>query len=124
MAAGVVGLREIYTPQAARALTAAGEQFKARLNALFAERRVAMQATGVGSLLNIHFQTTPIRRPADVVSADDKRALLHLEMMARGYYLARRGYMALSVVLGADDYDGFLAAIGAIADEYASILRD
>jgi glutamate-1-semialdehyde 2,1-aminomutase len=98
MAAGAVGLREVYTPDAARALSAAGESLKQRLNAVFAEKQVAMQATGIGSLLSIHFQRTPIRRPADVDSADEKRALFHLEMMQRGYYLARRGYMALSVV--------------------------
>jgi glutamate-1-semialdehyde 2,1-aminomutase len=124
MAAGAVGLREIYTPEAARALSAAGETLKQRLNAVFAEKNVAMQATGVGSLLTIHFQRKPIRRPADVESADEKRALFHLEMMQRGYYLARRGYMALSVVLEPKDYDGFVTACGAVADEYASVLKD
>jgi glutamate-1-semialdehyde 2,1-aminomutase len=124
MAAGAVGLREIYTPEAARALSAAGESFKQRLNAVFAEKNVAMQAMGVGSLLSIHFQRKPIRRPADVDSADEKRALFHLEMMQRGYYLARRGYMALSVVLEPKDFDGFVAAAGAIADEYASVLKE
>jgi glutamate-1-semialdehyde 2,1-aminomutase len=124
MAAGAVGLREIYTPEAARALSAAGETLKQRLNAVFAEKNVAMQATGVGSLLSIHFQRKPIRRPADVESADEKRALFHLEMMQRGYYLARRGYMALSVVLEPKDYDGFVTASGAVADEYASVLKD
>jgi glutamate-1-semialdehyde 2,1-aminomutase len=48
MAAGAVGLREIYTPETARALSAAGESLKQRLNAVFAEKNVAMQATGVG----------------------------------------------------------------------------
>jgi glutamate-1-semialdehyde 2,1-aminomutase len=124
MAAGAVGLREIYTPEAARALSAAGETLKQRLNAVFAQKNVAMQATGVGSLLSIHFQRKPIRRPADVESADEKRALFHLEMMQRGYYLARRGYMALSVVLEPKDYDGFVTASGAVADEYASVLKD
>jgi glutamate-1-semialdehyde 2,1-aminomutase len=124
MAAGAVGLREIYTPEAARALSAAGETLKQRLNAVFAQKNVAMQATGVGSLLSIHFQRKPIRRPADVESADEKRALLHREMMQRGYYLARRGYMALSVVLEPKDYDGFVTASGAVADEYASVLKD
>ena len=123
MAAGVVGLREIYTPEAARALSATGEQFKRRLNALFAERKVAMQVTGVGSLLGIHFQSSPIRRPADIAPSPEKRALVHLELMARGYYMARRSYMTLSVVLGSAEYDGFLAAMGSILDEYASVLR-
>jgi glutamate-1-semialdehyde 2,1-aminomutase len=124
MAAGAVGLREIYTPEAARALSAAGESLKQRLNAVFAEKNVAMQATGVGSLLSIHFQRKPIRRPADVDSADEKRALFHLEMMQRGYFFARRGYMALSIVLEPEDHDGFVAAAGAVADEYGSVLKD
>jgi len=123
MAAGVVGLREIYTPEAARTLSATGERFKARLNALFAERKVAMQITGVGSLLGIHFQTTPIKRPADILPAVDQRALVHLELMARGYYMARRGYMTLSVVLGPAEYDGFVAAMAGILDEYGTVLR-
>ena len=124
MAAGAVGLREVYTPDAARTLSAAGESLKQRLNEAFAQKKVAMQATGIGSLLCIHFQRTPIRRPADVDAAEEKRALFHLEMMQRGYYLARRGYMALSMVLEPRDYDGFVAAAGAIADEYASVLKE
>lgn len=124
MAAGAVGLREIYTPEAARKLNAAGESLKERLNALFAEKKVAMQSTGIGSLLSIHFQRTPIRRPADIVPSDAKRALVHLEMMARGYYFARRSYLTLSVVLEPKDYDGFLAAMGTVVDEYASVLKE
>ncbi len=123
MSAGVTGLKEIYTPEAAKALTATGEELKSRLNALFAEKNVAAQVTGVGSLLNIHFQKTPIRRPADVKPANEQRALFHLEMLARGYYLARRGYMTLSVALEKRDYDGFLAAAGALLDDYGSVLR-
>jgi glutamate-1-semialdehyde 2,1-aminomutase len=124
MAAGAVGLREVYTPDAARKLSAAGESLKERLNKVFAEKQVAMQATGIGSLLCVHFQRTAIKRPQDVDAAEEKRALFHLEMMQRGYYLARRGYMALSVVLETRDYDGFVTAAGTIADEYASVLKD
>jgi glutamate-1-semialdehyde 2,1-aminomutase len=124
MSAGVTGLRDIYTPDAARALTATGEELKTRLNSLFAEKKVAAQVTGIGSLLNIHFQTTPIRRPADVKPANEQRALFHLEMLARGYYMARRNYMTLSVTLEKRDYDGFVAAAGTLLDEYGSVLRD
>ena len=124
MAAGLAGLEQVYTPEAARALTATGDALRGRLNRLFAERNVAAQVTGVGSLMNIHFQRGAIRRPADVVPAEEKRALFHLEMMARGYYLARRGYMTLSLALEAPDYDGFAAAAGAVVDDYATVLRD
>jgi len=119
-----VGLREIYTPEAARGLSAAGERLKARLNAVFSERNVAMQCTGVGSLLGFHFQTTPIKRTADIVPATEKRALLHLELMLRGYYMARRGYVTLSLPLGEAEYDGFVQAMASVVEDYARVLRE
>ncbi len=124
MAAGVVGLRDIYTPEASLALTELGEGFREKLNALFKAKGVAMQMTGVGSLMNIQFQGTPIRRPADVLPAKEKRALIHLEMMARGFYFARRGYLTLSLALEGQDFEGFVTALGSVVDEYQTILRD
>jgi glutamate-1-semialdehyde 2,1-aminomutase len=123
MAAGLAGLRQVYTPDAATALSACGERFRARLNAIFAERQMAVQATGAGSLLNVHFQRGPIRRAADIDPAPQLRALFHLEMMARGYYLARRGFMALSLALAAEEYAGFAAAVEDFCEAYAPLLR-
>ena len=46
MAAGVAGLSRVFTPEAADALTATGERFKARLNAIGLRRGVPVQVTG------------------------------------------------------------------------------
>ncbi len=124
MAAGAAGLRDVYPPNIAVWHNERGDALRAALNALFADRGVAMSSTGIGSILGIHFQTTPIRTPADVVAADQQRALLHLEMMARGYYFARRGYLALPVVLEQADLDGFVSAMADVVDVHADVLRD
>ena len=111
MAAGVAGLSRVFTPEAADALSATGERFKARLNALGARHGVPVQVTGVGSILCMHFQEAPIRQPDDTLQTPAAaRALFHLEMLARGFYVARRGFIALSLPLSAADYDAFAAA--------------
>ncbi len=123
MAAGAAGLREVFTPEVAVAHNARGDALRNRLNGTFAEHGVRMQATGLGSIIGLHFQTTPINRGRDVVAADTERALLHLEMMARGYYFARRGYLALPLPLEPVDIDGFLSALTDVVDEFAAVLR-
>jgi glutamate-1-semialdehyde 2,1-aminomutase len=111
MAAGVAGLSRVFTPEAADALSASGERLKARLNRIGERHSVPVQVTGVGSILCMHFQPQPIRQPADTVHTPAAaRALFHLEMLARGFYVARRGFLALSLPLVEGDYDAFAAA--------------
>jgi glutamate-1-semialdehyde 2,1-aminomutase len=111
MAAGVAGLSAVFTPDVANALTETGEQLKARLNALGERHGVPIQVTGVGSILCAHFQHEPIRQPQDTEHTPAAaRALFHLEMLARGFYTARRGFIALSLPLTNDDYDAFVDA--------------
>ncbi|WP_236794750.1 aspartate aminotransferase family protein [Amycolatopsis sp. GM8] len=123
MAAGAAGLRDVFTPEVAVAHNARGDLLRERLNAMFAERNVTMQATGIGSIIGLHFQTTPIARARDVVPANAKRALLHLEMMARGFYFARRGYLALPLPLEQKDLDDFVGAMTDVVEEFSNVLR-
>ena len=82
-----------------------------------------MQVTGVGSILAMHFQERPIRRPGDTKETPaELRALFHLEMLQAGYYLARRGFMSLSLALVEADYDGFEAAFEGFLDEHRTLL--
>jgi glutamate-1-semialdehyde 2,1-aminomutase len=112
MAAGVAGLSEVFTPDAANALSETGEALKARLNALGERHGVPVQVTGVGSILCMHFQHEPIRQPQDTEHTPAAaRALFHLEMLARGFYTARRGFVALSLPLTSDDDDAFVDAV-------------
>ena len=62
--------------------------------------------------------------PADVADADPRpRELLFLDMLERGFYLARRGMVALSLEVGAAELDGFAAAFADWLDARARLLE-
>lgn len=123
MAAGLTGLRDVLTPGVIRDLNHRGDRLRARLNALFAEVDVAVQATGVGSILGLHFQRSPITSGRDIDPAPDKRALLHLELMLRGFYIARRGYLALPLPVTDADLVSFVDAVGDVVTTHRRVLR-
>jgi len=123
MAAGVAGLREVFTADEAVRLNRDGDRLRERLNALGERLDVPFQATGVGSILCLHLQREPVRRPEDTAhTTPDARALLHLELLDRGWYLARRGFVSLSLPLTPADHDGLLAALEEILSEYGDLL--
>ncbi|MEZ5923735.1 MAG: aminotransferase class III-fold pyridoxal phosphate-dependent enzyme [Hyphomicrobiaceae bacterium] len=119
MAAGVVGLKEIYTPEAAVELNRRGDDLRARVNAIAEKQGLPFQITGQGSIMAVHFQSGPIRKPEDWWPKDDaatKRQdnlskLFHLDMLEMGQYLARRGFISLSLPLADTHYDAFVAAV-------------
>jgi len=112
MAAGIAALTEVYTPAAAVALNARGDALRARLNAVAERAGVAMQATGRGSMLAVHMMGGPIRSPADAAKGNaGARELFFFDMQRAGFWLARRGMMALSLPLGDADCAGFVAAV-------------
>jgi glutamate-1-semialdehyde 2,1-aminomutase len=123
MAAGVAAMSSVYTPEAAEQLTAHGDCLRDRLNTIGRQRGLPVQVTGAGSILAMHFQTKPIRRPADAKETPaEVRGLFHLEMLRSGYYLARRGFISLSLPLVTADYDGFTAAFEGFLDEHRTLL--
>jgi len=68
-------------------------------------------------------QAEPIRRPADTsATPSEARALSHLEMIRRGFYFARRGFMSLSLPLESGDYDDLVAGFADFLDEYREVL--
>src|SRR5262249_35568204 len=70
MNAGIAGLTKLYTPEAAAALNARGDRLRDRLNALTRERGLAMQFTGIGSMLQVHMRAGAVRTPADAAAGD------------------------------------------------------
>ena len=125
MAAGVAGLSQVFTPEAARALNEAGDALRARLNRLARATGAPVQVAGIGSIMCVHFHDRPIRRPADAGPSElSARALFHLEMLERGFYLARRGFISPSLALEPADYDAFAAAFEDFLDTYGSVLRN
>lgn len=118
MAAGYAGLTRIFTADASQALFDRGEELRDRLNAVCAEKNAGMQWTGAGSLLTLHFQTDPIRAARDIHPEPALRELFHLDMLERGFYLARRGMIAMSLEIGDDECRNFCAAVAHFIDEW------
>jgi len=84
-----------------------------------------LQATGVGSIILVHWQSTQVAQPRDTQKTPiEARALFHLNMLQRGYYLARRGFMALSLALTPADHDGFVAAVDDYCGAYRNVLNE
>ena len=112
MSAGVVGMEQLYTPEVAVKLNAFGDKLRARLNAITRDKGLAMQFTGQGSMMSIHFVKGDIRTPKDVKKGNkDLGELFFLDLLARGIYIARRGMMALSLPITEADADQLVAAV-------------
>jgi glutamate-1-semialdehyde 2,1-aminomutase len=124
MAAGLAGITKVLTADALTALNARGERLRQRLNDIAAGRGLPVQATGCGSLINLHFHRGPIRAVQDYAGDAERMAnrsrlnrLFHLDMIAAGQYLALRGFMALSLPITDADCDRLAVAV----DEFLAV---
>lgn len=113
MAAGRVGMEKVFTPERAHELHDRGEKLRTELREV--SEGSLMKWTGLGSILNVTFTSTPVEEimcPEDfgepLTGLGD---LLHLYMLARGFYIARRGFIALSLALKDDDLVKFVDTV-------------
>jgi glutamate-1-semialdehyde 2,1-aminomutase len=84
---------------------------------------VGFCVTGAGSMMTIHPTPGPVQRWSDIAGVDPRwRRLLFHDLLARGYYMAERGYLALSLALTEQHLDGFVAAARAFAEQHAHLL--
>jgi len=110
MAAGLAGLTQVLDDARLEALNARGDRLREQLNAVLAPH--GWVATGMGSMVGFHPVSGPVRSPADLADADDRRReLLFLDLLERGFYVAPRGFIALSIEVTDDDVDEFVAAV-------------
>jgi glutamate-1-semialdehyde 2,1-aminomutase len=61
--------------------------------------------------MTVHFQTEAIAAARDIRPEPALRELFHLDMLDRGFHLARRGMIALSLEIGETECDAFVAAV-------------
>lgn len=122
MAAGLAGLTEVLDDDVIIALNDRGDRFRASLHS--AVRDFGWCATGSGSMIGLHPVHGPVHSPSDLSSADTQlRELLFLELLERGWYIAMRGFMSLSLDITDDDTDGFVHAVSDILESQPLLHR-
>jgi glutamate-1-semialdehyde 2,1-aminomutase len=113
MAAGLAGLTQVLTPARSLDLNARGDRLRESLSLLFARRNAKLSVSGLGSVMNVH----PARgAPASV------KDLVFFDLIARGFYIARRGLIALSLPVNDTDVDALVAALDDILSARPELL--
>lgn len=110
MAAGYAAMSKLLTPERCVALNAAGDRLRDQLTQIFEQTGAPYAVSGLGSVMTIHPTGAE-----DVVP--QLRDLLFFDLLQRGYYIARRGMIALSLPVTDEDLDGFLEAVTEMVDE-------
>ena len=123
LSAGLVGFRDVYTPEVAEAHTNRGEQLRTRLNLVAEKRGIPAHLTGLGSIMNVHFQRGRIRRREDLSANRLPTDLFHLEMLLSSFYVARRGFMSLSLAHTEEDCDRLVEAFDAFLEQHEMALE-
>lgn len=114
MNAGLTGLTEVYTPEAAATLNQRGDALRTRLNQICQRHETTMQFTGRGSMMNVHMTDQAILSPEDVASQNhDLRELFYFDMTEAGIWMAPRGMITVSLPM----VDQSHGDIGAAAEE-------
>jgi glutamate-1-semialdehyde 2,1-aminomutase len=122
MNAGYVGLTEVYKPEDAVALNKFGDGLRERLNAVVRRKGLAMQFTGIGSMIGVHMRGGDINNAADAAKGHNGLLeLFYFDLVARGIWLAKRGMMALSIALDEADGDHLVGAVEEFAETRAPL---
>ncbi len=116
MAAGVAALGEVLTDTVLGATNDRGDRMRMRLNETFERRGAAMCATGIGSLLNVHGTRGPVHSARDLADSDHRlKELLFFHLLEAGFYIAPRGFIALSIEITDDDVEAMITDVDAWA---------
>lgn len=112
MNAGLTGLTQVYTPDAAVAFNQRGDELRERLNQLCQRHEATMQFAGRGSMMNVHMTDTPIQSPEDAARQNhDLLELFYFDMLEAGIWMAPRGMITLSLPIGDAECDTLVEAV-------------
>jgi glutamate-1-semialdehyde 2,1-aminomutase len=123
MAAGAAGLSRLYTADVAREMNARGDRLREQLNAICVERNVPLQFTGRGSLMNLQAGRHAIRSVKDLLpEGNSVKDLFFFHIVEHGIYLARRGFIVLSMPITEKEIGRLLSAFDTFIERYAGVL--
>ena len=120
ISAGVEVLSTMYTEDVAAAFTARGDELRLNIADVLARHQLGLCVTGNGTMMSLHARAAP---PTDGHTAADRDPVVQervfLGLLRRGYYIAQRGMLNLSLPVTDDQLAGFLAALDDLCLELA-----
>ena len=125
MGVGAAAVEQLLTREALDGLFARGVALRTAINERGRGRGVT--ATGWGSIMALHVTDSEVNRPGDLAASDARVGdLLFHGLLARGFYIARRGFIALSLAVTDEQIELFLSALDEVLDDLTdqSILLD
>ena len=118
MSAGVEVLTNVFTQDVAVTFTARGEEFQENVARVLSHYPLPLCVSGYGTMMVIHARA---ERPTDGASAADKdhalQEMLFLGLLDRGFYIAPRGMINLSLPITDDQLAAFLIALDDLCAE-------
>ena len=119
MAAGLCALNALDQPAIDR-INSLGERLKAGFQDAFKKAGIRGQVTGIGSLNQVHWCGDPPQNARDarraLTAAGELSGLLHLELINRGIYSAKRGMFVISTPMSELEIDKTVAAFAGALD--------
>ncbi len=124
MAAGCAAMRDVYTPERAQEFLDWSEAFRLSLNEMFAAKDVPMYANGLGSMIAIHFNKEPTKRPSEITAGcQSLRPLLHMELLLDGILIVGRGDLFLSLPMDESHLAAARSSFEKFADQYKPLIE-
>ncbi|MGI9201275.1 MAG: aspartate aminotransferase family protein [Woeseiaceae bacterium] len=124
MAAGCVAMGKVYTADVAAKFLQSTETFRHSLNELFASKSIPMYANGLGSMIALHFSSTPTQRPSDITAGcRSLRPLLHMELLLDGLYVCGRGDLFSSIAMDESHFGKARSGLEKFIDRHHSLIK-
>lgn len=124
MHAGHAGLTRIFTPEVCIAHNARGDALRERLRAVSAGTKLAF--TGLGSMLGIHFWGSgrqDVERAEDEEEDTSLKELFWMEMLEAGFWVVKRGFMALVLDTPQDELDRFVKCVEGFLGRHEALIK-
>ncbi|MCP4629643.1 MAG: aspartate aminotransferase family protein [bacterium] len=106
MAAGLTAL-ELYNQKAADRLNRLGDELRHGFTAVLQEAGIKGYVAGYGSVMHLHWRDQPPTNATDSIvgqtNAGQLPAMVHLELLNRGVYVASRGMLVMSTPMISED---------------------
>jgi glutamate-1-semialdehyde 2,1-aminomutase len=125
MTAGVAGMKFILTQAVIHEVNARGDRLRERLNAIASRAAFPMQFTGRGSMMNVHMTRNDVKSVRDLKDADlALRDLFYFDLLAQGFWIAKRGMVNLAVPTTDADCDALADAIESFVSDRSNLGLD